>query len=319
MYDADFGSGSPTGLFKSVKSIWFNEIDSDGTQHGFADIDDGELLEIFVDGSPEFGLYEVKGAAHDETQGATSFWVIDVQFIRTNEDTTAVAPGELCRFKVFHAPSGGEAGDFVLRSGDTMTGNLKIDVSEGGPSSVDGAAGKEAFLTLKGDRTGTSSAATTIKFDNEASSYPGYITYRSGNSTERFFSFNENIEFNNKILTGINSIDIKADILRLGSKRISFQSGSSGSGYGTIIVHRPPDSQRGFTIKGKVQDSSSTGGDVFYQYTNTGSGGDSIDYKGICTSSNHIMNRDHADNRYVQTGTKGIKITKSSGNYYIQG
>ena len=122
MYDDDFGSGSPTGLFGSVKSIWFNEIDADGGQHGFADIDDGELLEIFVDGSPEFGLYEVKGKAHDETEGATSFWVIDVEFIRTNEDTTAVGPGELCRFKVFHAPTGGEAGDFLMKTGDSMEG-----------------------------------------------------------------------------------------------------------------------------------------------------------------------------------------------------
>ena len=48
MYDASFGNGNPTGLFKSAQSIWFNEIDSDGTPHAFADVDDGELLEIFV-------------------------------------------------------------------------------------------------------------------------------------------------------------------------------------------------------------------------------------------------------------------------------
>ena len=107
MYDDEFGSGQPTGLFKSAKSIWFNEIDSDGAPHAFADVDDGELLEIFVDGSPEYGLYEVVGQAHDETQGAASFWVIDVNFVRTLSATTAVGPGELCRFKIFTAPTGG--------------------------------------------------------------------------------------------------------------------------------------------------------------------------------------------------------------------
>ena len=107
MYDDEFGSGQPTGLFKSAKSIWFNEIDSDGTPHAFADVDDGELLEIFVEGSPEYGLYEVVGQAHDETQGASSFWVIDVNFVRTLAATTAVGPGELCRFKIFTAPTGG--------------------------------------------------------------------------------------------------------------------------------------------------------------------------------------------------------------------
>jgi hypothetical protein len=127
MYDAEFGNGQPTGLFKSAKSIWFNEIDSDGTPHAFADIDDGELLEIFVDGSPEYGLYEVVGQAHDETQGASSFWVIDVNFVRSLEATTAVGPGELCRFKVFMAPTGGDASSFVMKTGDEMTGRLVIE------------------------------------------------------------------------------------------------------------------------------------------------------------------------------------------------
>ena len=49
-------------------------------------LNDGELLEIFIDGSPEFGLFEVVGQAHDETGGASSFWVVDVNFIRTNTE-----------------------------------------------------------------------------------------------------------------------------------------------------------------------------------------------------------------------------------------
>jgi hypothetical protein len=114
MYDADFGSGQPTGLFKDVKSVWFNQIDSEGTTHSFADVDEGELLEIFVDGSPEYGLYEVVGQAHDETQGATSFWVVDVNFMRTNEDTAAADPSDLCRFKIFMAPTAGNANDFIF-------------------------------------------------------------------------------------------------------------------------------------------------------------------------------------------------------------
>ncbi len=127
MYDAEFGNGSPTGLFKSTKSIWFNEIDSDGTPHAFGDVDDGELLEIFVEGSPEYGLYEVVGQAHNETGGATQFWVIDVNFIRSLEATTAIGPGELCRFKVFMAPTGGDASSFVMKTGDEMTGPLVIE------------------------------------------------------------------------------------------------------------------------------------------------------------------------------------------------
>ena len=137
MYDADFGSGQPTGLFKSAKSIWFNAVDSEGVTHAFGDVDDGELLEIFVEGSPEYGLYEVVGQAHDETQGATSFWVIDVNFVRTLEDTSAVAPGETCRFKIFMAPTGGDVSSFVMKSGDTMTGTLQMgEVTSSTPNST---------------------------------------------------------------------------------------------------------------------------------------------------------------------------------------
>ena len=122
MYDADYGGGAPTGLFKSAKSIWFNEIDSDGTPHAFSDVEDGELLEIFVDGSPEYGLFEVVGQAHDETQGQTSFWVIDVNFVRTLEATTAVDTGELCRFKIFKAPTGGDASEILKYIDDRLEG-----------------------------------------------------------------------------------------------------------------------------------------------------------------------------------------------------
>ena len=156
MYDSEFGTGDPTGLFKSAKSIWFNAIDANGVAHGFADIDDGELLEIFVDESPEFGHYEVKGKAHDETQGASSFWVIDVEFIRTNEDTTTVGPGELCRFKVFHAPSGGEAGDFLMKTGDTMEGPgpLVFKTKETG-SSYNNPPANISYLKFVNDKNGS--------------------------------------------------------------------------------------------------------------------------------------------------------------------
>jgi hypothetical protein len=161
MYDADFGSGNPTGLFKSVKSIWFNEIDADGVQHGFADIDDGELLEIFVDGSPEFGLYEVKGKAHDETQGATSFWVIDVEFVRTNEDTTAVGPGELCRFKVFHAPSGGEASGFVKITGDTMEGPGPLEFkNKQSNTNYNSPPSNTSYLKFENDNNGSKNSGS---------------------------------------------------------------------------------------------------------------------------------------------------------------
>ena len=177
MYDDEFGSGQPTGLFKSVRSIWFNEIDSDGTPHAFADVDDGELLEIFVDGSPEYGLYEVVGQAHDETQGASSFWVIDVNFVRTNEVTTAVGPGELCRFKIFMAPTGGDASSFVMKSGDTMTGRLQLDKPRGNNDNGQGFSVKGAIGDTYSSTTVSEQAGDLLQVYHNADA-PDAINYK---------------------------------------------------------------------------------------------------------------------------------------------
>ena len=111
LYDDNYTNvGSPTGLFINVKSIWLNEIDNSGTPHGFANVEAGELIELFVQGQPEYGLYEVV-AAHDETGGASQWWVIEVNFVRTLENTSTADNGDLIRVKIFQAPSsGGSAG-----------------------------------------------------------------------------------------------------------------------------------------------------------------------------------------------------------------
>jgi hypothetical protein len=287
--------------------------------HTWADADVGELIQLFDAADPDFFLGKITDKTVDPIGDFVTITVDRVQSSGVPNDNADPITGEyLTRINIFKEPSGGNASEFVLKSGDTMTGNLKIDRSDGGPTSG-GTSGKEAALTLKGDRTDTTNAVATIMWDNAASSYPGYLSYRSGTGSTQFFKFNQNVEFSNKDLSLINTISIKSDLKKDGSKRITFQSGGGNTGYGTIINHRPSDLQRGFTIKGKEIGSSNTAGDVFYHYANSGSGGDSIDYKGICTSSNHIMNRSQADGRYVQTGTTGIKITKSNGNYYIQG
>ena len=296
---------------RDIDQIIISTTAKDGSSHSFLTESVGDLIQLFDVEDKNYGLFEI--AAIDTTSSTeyVSFDVIWVQGLgATNVDDDVLV-------KTFAPPSGGTASEFVLKTGDTMTGTLKIDVSEGGPTSNPGAAGKEASLMLKGDRTTTTDAAVTITFDNEASSYPGYLTYRSNSSNNQFFRFSENVEFNNKALSGIYSIDIKTDLKRMGAKRITFQTDGSGEGQGSVVIHRATDLNKGFTIRGKIKNSTSQ--DLLYAYSNSGSNGDSIDYHGICTNGPHIMSRDHGDSRFVQTGTKGIKITKSSGNYYIQG
>lgn len=272
MYDADFGSGQPTGLFKNVKSIWFNQQDSEGVVHGFADVDDGELLQIFIENSAEFALFEVVGQAHDETQGATSFWVVDVNFVRTNEDTTAVAPSELCRFKVFFAPTGGsDAEGFVLRTGDTMTGDLSIDKSANGPA-AGGQSGKEATLTLKGDRTGATNAVATIAFSNASSDLIGYLTYRSEKDGDtKFFKFNHDLELTTKLKT--NDITTRSGDTLTFDKKLDFTN--------TSVVNARY--RKGFVVKQAGQ--SIDGSNIFTAYN------DYVEYDGPTNADNRIANR----------------------------
>ena len=126
MYDDVNGGGQPIGLFKSAKSIWLNENDNDGTPHGFAGVEAGELIELFVEGQPDYGLFTVVDV-HDETAGQAHWWVIDVDFVRALEDTSMPSNGENVRVKIIQPPSAGDSDGFVLKSGDTMSGKLQLD------------------------------------------------------------------------------------------------------------------------------------------------------------------------------------------------
>ena len=151
LYDDDYTNvGNPTGLFKDVKSIWLNERDNAGTPHGFAGVEAGELIELFVQGADEYGLYEVVDI-HDETNGAAQWWVIEVTFVRTLEDTSTTSTGDIIRVKIFNAPEGGSADEFVLKEGDDMTGRLRMDTGTAGFDTDyrKPTDGNTAFIQLK--------------------------------------------------------------------------------------------------------------------------------------------------------------------------
>ena len=151
LYDDDYTNvGNPTDLFKDAKSIWLNELDNDGTPHGFEGVEAGELIELFVQGKAEYGLYEVV-EAHDETNGAAQWWVIEVVFVRTLEDTSTADNGDIIRIKIFNAPEGGSADEFVLKEGDDMTGRLRMDTqdAEFAKDYRKPTGGNRAFIQLK--------------------------------------------------------------------------------------------------------------------------------------------------------------------------
>jgi len=306
MYDGAFGVPDigPIGKVKEVESIWFNELDSDNTPHGFAGVEEGDLLELFVDGSPEYGLWSVVGTPHYETAGPASFWVIDVNFQRTLEDNTTFGPGELCRLKIFKAPEGGNASEFVRKTGDTMSGDLAIDKSN------DPSADVEVKLELKGSRPSTSDSAATIKFTNDQSTTSGFLSYRSYGAAS-WFGFNQDVDLGNNGLHSVAQIRMQSGgyIGSGTSQRIKVRSGNTNDA-GTEI-QRPGDGKRTFAIKGKAAGTSSTS-DFFWAYGNSGSGGDAINYTGKTTEDNHI-----ATKKYVDSKLPTYTITKSGGNYYV--
>ena len=118
-YDGTFGNGNPTGLFTAAQSIWFHETDTDGTPHGFNNVEPGNLLELFVQGAAEYGLYEVV-EVHDQTHLANPYWAIEVNFVRTLEPSSAAGNGDLIRLKTFQAPTGGDVSSFLNKYGDTI-------------------------------------------------------------------------------------------------------------------------------------------------------------------------------------------------------
>ena len=64
-------------------------------------------------------MYEVVDV-HDETQGATSWWVIDVNYIRDFDGTSDAVTGDNIRVKIFSAPIGADAATFLSKYGDDV-------------------------------------------------------------------------------------------------------------------------------------------------------------------------------------------------------
>ena len=243
-------SGNPIGLVTNIKSIWFHSIDNAGTPHGFDNVEPGNLLQLFVEGKEEYGLFEVV-EVHDFTDGAADYWVIDVKFVRTLENTTRFDNGEICRLNIFKAPEGGDANGFVLKTGDTMSGDLAIDRSAE-------STNVEAALTLTGSRSNTTNSAATIAFENSQSTTPGYLTYRAYGASN-WFAFNQDVDLNNKGLHSVAQVRMKPGgyIGSASNPRLTFNNANSGTdGSGLLAVPRPTDNRRGFAIRGNDADGN---------------------------------------------------------------
>ena len=179
----DDGLGSQTDAFASVGNIAMNPTDSDGNFNNFSDVEAGQLLEVFEDGDQDYGLYQVDhvqkrvailggGVTHE-------YWSIDVTALRSGGGDTANGKA---RFKFFHPPEGGNASEFVLKSGDTMTGALEINVPAATPNS--------SLFEVKGIQGNSGTGDTVLKIlrktDGDQARYYGPVSFKKELTTKEY-------------------------------------------------------------------------------------------------------------------------------------
>ena len=154
-------SGQFTDMFNNVGSIYVSTIDADGNPHGFDDVVTGSYIEIFEDSNADFGLYLIKDI-DDKSNMNPGYWVFTVDFIKSNR-LPSKAVG-LARFKFFEAPTGGDASEFVKKTGDEMTGQLILSGSDAlnlkGKIQVNGTTTSSRFLGT--DSSGNTSWKTAL-------------------------------------------------------------------------------------------------------------------------------------------------------------
>ena len=154
-------SGQFTDMFNNVGSIYVSTIDADGNPHGFDDVVTGSYIEIFNNTNADFGLYLIKDI-DDKSNMNPGYWVFTVDFIKSNR-LPSKAIG-LARFKFFEAPSGGDASEFVKKTGDEMTGQLTLSGSDAlnlkGKIQVNGTTTSSRFLGT--DSNGNTSWKTAL-------------------------------------------------------------------------------------------------------------------------------------------------------------
>ena len=303
----DNGLGNVASIFAAVKNIALNERDLNNTVHNFGGTEAGDLLEIFEEGDADYGLYSIisiEKISNPNPGGISYTYIsIDVDLERTGNGDMAEGRA---RFKVFKAPEGGDASGFVMKTGDTMSGDLDIDRSTE-------STNVEAALALTGSRPNTTNSAATIAFENSQSSDIGYLTYRSfGN--ESFFKFNRDLDLNNKVLRQIGEIRMTpgGSIGAGSNQRLTFNNANSGSqGEGLLVVPRPFDNRRSFVIRGNDADDNEQ--DMFYTFTNVSGTPDAINYVGKMDGDNNIVNKSYVDDKMAELLAKIEELEMTSG------
>ena len=129
MVDGNNGLVIATEYVNATKII-FSKTDAEGDNHSFtADLVD-KVLMLFD--RPDDDFLESIITAVDEPNGA-NYAIIDITHIQSLGGPTNEADAEgryKARLNIFDQPTGGNAGEYVLKQGDDMTGRLRMERTE---------------------------------------------------------------------------------------------------------------------------------------------------------------------------------------------
>ena len=180
--------------FTVVDVIKISPTDNDGNTHSFATAEPLQLIQILNQDDDGMGLYQIDSVS-DNTGASTPHYEFGVTFI-SSYTPSATAQDALSRIKIFDAPVAGNAVDFVLKSGDTMTGQLTQERAEG----------DKAEFNLYGNRDSSSQIAI-IRFKNQNANKgdDGYLAYHSYLTSDNYFEINRETRFSENITLGSTS------------------------------------------------------------------------------------------------------------------
>jgi hypothetical protein len=105
----------------------FSATDHVGTNHTWSDVEDGKLIDLLDKPDPDglFGTITEVNTAYHSSGAAIIMW----DAIQSLGSPTNKQP-YLTNVKIFETPTGGEASDFVKKSGDEMSGDLQFNTTQ---------------------------------------------------------------------------------------------------------------------------------------------------------------------------------------------
>ena len=126
MVDGNNGLVVATEYVNATKVI-FSKTDAEGDGHTFDDTMLDKVLMLFD--RPDDDFLESVVTAVDEPAGA-DYAIIDINHIQSLGGPTNAADSDgryKARLNIFEQPTGGNAGEYVLKAGDDMAGRLKFE------------------------------------------------------------------------------------------------------------------------------------------------------------------------------------------------